>query len=115
EIPFTGFRISQIQQSVFSESWMKGNFEKSAKSRYAYLRNSRNRQWIEDSAANDAKPPRSFGDEHVAIRQERDTPRIGKAGRDGADTDALHGRLKSLRQLRERRRSAAAPRAGDDG
>jgi len=82
---------------------MKGNFKKSSERGHADLRHSRNRQWIEDSRANDAKAPRPFGDEHVAIRQECEAPGIGETRRDSADTNALDRRLESLWELRQRR------------
>jgi hypothetical protein len=81
---------------------MERNFKKSAKRRHANLRDPRNRLRIQNSIANDAKPARSFGNKHVAIREERKTPRVGKPGRNGADANALHRGIERLRELRQR-------------
>ncbi len=99
--PLAGFRVGQVQELVFSEAWMGQHFQQPALSIRKHLRHARNRQRIERAVADDAKASGLFGDEHVAVRQERNAPGRCQPLDDRDDADLRTQRVELLRRVWE--------------
>ena len=68
-------RVSQVHELVLRELRVDGDFEQPALPDREHLGRPGHRRRVERAAADDAQLPGLLGDEHVAVRQEREAPR----------------------------------------
>ena len=97
-------RVAQIDDPVLGEPRMQRDIEKTGKHPREHTRRSGDRSGIELSVANDAQPALALGDQHAAVRQEREAPWMRQSRRHGDDADRKLRGEECVRQRRWRRR-----------
>ena len=97
-------RVGQVDELVLRELRMDGDFEQPALPDREHLGRPGHRLRVERAAADDPQLSRLLGDEHVAVRQEREAPRRRQALEHRHDANGRADRLDHLGRVGEGQR-----------
>ena len=113
-VPTSGFRVAQVKEVVGREVRVKGDVEEPALAPRDDFGNSLDRCREELALADDSKPPRPLGDEHVPAGKEGDRPGIHQPVDHRHDPEIVLGRTENVGLPEGRASHERGPRRGPE-